>query len=335
MASLTTSPGARAPLVMHQPEIIRRQTHSPADAIDSRKVMVAVPAYNREVTIGSIVLRARAHADHVIVIDNGSADNTTEVARLAGATVISARKNEENGKGIRDAFEFARRAGADVLVLIDGDALNYLEEIPQQIRPILEDKADFVNGLPPVKKGRSGDRKSHYPSRGRDVLMLATNLVRGRRVVSMQNGFRAFSRKMFDCFTFSQVSTVTDTEALDIAEANMKRDQLPRYSRSGPNRPAIDPFSGGTGGFNGPVGRLFRESPARLFCAIGAGMILFGAGCIFMLMNDFNATHNIGVEYGIGSMIFTFPGLLLFFDGMMLRSVFGIGKGKNDHDLQH
>jgi glycosyltransferase involved in cell wall biosynthesis len=328
MASRTISPEARKPLVMHHPEIIWLRTFMQGDDWDSRKVIVAIPAYNSEVTIGSLVLRAQKHADHVIVIDRGSSDNTAEVVRLAGATLIQGCRNDENGKGIRDSFAFARRAGADILVLMDGDAPDSLEEISRQIRPILEGKADFVNGSLPVERKRSGDRKPRCLRPGREALALMRNVIRRRRIAATQNGFRAFSRKMFGCFTFSQLSTVSDVEALEIAEPNTWRKQVLFNGRSSTGRPAIDPFSRGTTGFNGMRGRLFRESTARLFCALGAGMILLGAGCIFLLMNHFNATHILGVEYGVGSMIFAFPGLALAYNGVMLRSALGIGKGK-------
>jgi len=59
-----------------------------------RTLAVVIPAYNEGLVIGSVVLQARQHADHVIVVDDGSLDRTAAIARLAGADVI---RFEENG----------------------------------------------------------------------------------------------------------------------------------------------------------------------------------------------------------------------------------------------
>jgi cellulose synthase/poly-beta-1,6-N-acetylglucosamine synthase-like glycosyltransferase len=55
----------------------------------SSKVIVGIPCYNEEVAIGSLVLRAFQYADKVVVVDDGSTDKTTQVARLAGAEVLA------------------------------------------------------------------------------------------------------------------------------------------------------------------------------------------------------------------------------------------------------
>ena len=64
---------------------------------DRPKIMAAIPAYNEEKYIGTVVLKTRQYADEVIVLDDGSTDDTSEIARLAGATVI--RHQGKKGKG--------------------------------------------------------------------------------------------------------------------------------------------------------------------------------------------------------------------------------------------
>ena len=64
------------------------QETSEKEQIDYRKIAVILPAYNEEVSIGSIVLLARKYADRVIVVDEGSTDMTAELAAIAGAEVI-------------------------------------------------------------------------------------------------------------------------------------------------------------------------------------------------------------------------------------------------------
>ena len=65
------------------------------------KILVAMPAYNEEKYIGSLVLKAKQYADEVIIIDDGSTDHTAEVAQLAGATVIWHQENKGYGAAVQ------------------------------------------------------------------------------------------------------------------------------------------------------------------------------------------------------------------------------------------
>ena len=70
----------------------------------SQKIIVAMPAYNEAKYIGSIILRAKQYADEVIVVDDGSADQTSLVAELAGAVVIRHGENMGYGRAIQSIF---------------------------------------------------------------------------------------------------------------------------------------------------------------------------------------------------------------------------------------
>jgi len=109
-------------------------------------VVVAIPAFNEEIAIGSVVLRSLKYADKVIVVNDGSKDRTAEIAKMAGADVIEHTTNGGKGAAIKDAFDYAKFVNADILVLIDGDGQHNPDEIPVLLAPILKGEADFVNG---------------------------------------------------------------------------------------------------------------------------------------------------------------------------------------------
>lgn len=109
-------------------------------------ITAILPAHNREIQIGTLVLKTKKHVDHVLVIDDGSTDRTGEMAQLAGAEVIRNPMNMGTGAAIKSGFEYVGRNGAKVIVTMDLDADQNLEDIPRLINPILKGEADVVSG---------------------------------------------------------------------------------------------------------------------------------------------------------------------------------------------
>src|SRR6476659_274298 len=100
------------------------------------KIVVAIPCLNEERNIGSLVLQVRRMGAEVIVIDDGSVDETAEIAEAAGASVIRHEANQGKGSALNSAFGMALGQEADVLVLMDGDGQHRPAEIPNVARPI-------------------------------------------------------------------------------------------------------------------------------------------------------------------------------------------------------
>lgn len=185
------------------------------------RVIVGIPAYNEEIAIGSIVLRSFQYVDTVIVIDDGSKDKTAEVAKLAGAEVITHETNQGKGAGISDIFAYANRVGADAVVLIDGDGQHNPDDMPELLEPILKDEADMVIGSRFITKDHHS--VPIYRRVGQEVLTLATNKAAGFRVTDTQSGFRAFARKALNCFTFGEKGMGIESEMLvDAGKVNLR-----------------------------------------------------------------------------------------------------------------
>src|SRR4030042_3949252 len=107
-----------------------------------RHVVAAIPCFNEEHCIGSVVLKTKKFVNSVIVIDDGSTDATAEVAAEAGATVCRHGKNRGYGAAIRSALEKGRQLKADVLVGLAGDGQHAPKHIPRLIKPLLDGEAD-------------------------------------------------------------------------------------------------------------------------------------------------------------------------------------------------
>ncbi len=157
--------------------------------------MCAIPCLNEEVAIGSIVLRALRHVDQVLVIDDGSTDRTAEVARMAGATVISHSDNLGKGAAYRTFWKYARDNGFDALVTLDGDGQHDPDEIPLLLQKLKADY-DFVIGA------RWGETTQMplWRKVGKRVLDYSTALASrgqgagGPKLTDSQSGFRAYTR---------------------------------------------------------------------------------------------------------------------------------------------
>jgi glycosyltransferase involved in cell wall biosynthesis len=169
---------------------------------DKPKIIAAISAYNEQQFIGEIVSKARRHVDEVIVVDDGSTDNTSEVARAAGAEVIRHKTNQGAGAAARTAFKAAKRGHADILVTLDGDGQHNPDEIPRLLAPILDGKADLVIGSRFLRPGRR--QMPRYRKFGIDVITLLYNLGSRVRVSDSQCCFRAQSRRLIEAVNITE-----------------------------------------------------------------------------------------------------------------------------------
>ena len=103
-------------------------------------LLVAIPAHNESATITDIVTETTAFADEVLIVDDGSDDDTADRARKAVAVVVEHERNKGYGGALRTIFEEADRRRASRLVVIDGDNQHDVADIPR-----LADRLDETN----------------------------------------------------------------------------------------------------------------------------------------------------------------------------------------------
>jgi glycosyltransferase involved in cell wall biosynthesis len=166
-------------------------------ADDELGVLAAIPAYNEEAAIADVVAEAKRYADLVVVIDDGSSDDTVPLAKNAGATVIEHEENEGYGAALRTAFQEARERRADHLVILDGDGQHDPSDIPEAVRVQETDGADIVIGSRFAEDSET--ELPLYRRFGLAVVNVLTNLSMGvvrpeSRVSDTQSGFRTYNR---------------------------------------------------------------------------------------------------------------------------------------------
>ena len=109
-------------------------------------ILVCIPAYNEGKVIDGVIKKCFKFSDNVVVCDDGSTDDTYEVADAAGAHVIRHSTNVGKGEALRSLFKFALHSKDDIIVTIDGDGQFLPEEIPKLVSDIEQKKSDIVIG---------------------------------------------------------------------------------------------------------------------------------------------------------------------------------------------
>jgi glycosyltransferase involved in cell wall biosynthesis len=159
----------------------------------SARVLVVVPARNEEERVGNVVRGASPLVERVVVIDDASEDRTAEVAREAGAVVLSRTARGGVGAAISDGYRYALENRFDVAVVMAGDGQMDPADLTRVTAPILEGRADYVKGNrfahPDVL--RSMPLARFVVGRGLSAL---TRLATGARVHDTQCGYTAISR---------------------------------------------------------------------------------------------------------------------------------------------
>jgi glycosyltransferase involved in cell wall biosynthesis len=154
-------------------------------------IIACIPALNEERTIASIVLLAKKYVDEVLVCDDGSIDNTSELARKAGAIVLENPTTLGKGASLKILFEFALEQGADIIITLDADGQHNPHQIPDLFKPIIDKKADIVIGSRYLKGYEN--KGPLYRKFGASIL---TFLTHGKlNIKDSQSGFRAFSNR--------------------------------------------------------------------------------------------------------------------------------------------
>lgn len=249
------------------------------------RVLVAVPCFNEEATIGEVVRLARKHAEEVLVIDDGSTDLTAEVATFAGATVIRNPGNKGKGYGIRRAFEYAYDGDFDAVVTMDGDLQHDPEEIPLLLASLLrsDSPVDVSLGF----RFGAATQMPGWRRIGKRVLDYATSFAGGGKVTDSQCGFRAFGRRAVEPMAERLIGHgfSLESEQLIIAhDAALKVENVNISCRyDGLDGSTLNPFHHATGVLIALLKLAARRHAARM---IATASILLGIAGVLTIALD-------------------------------------------------
>lgn len=291
------------------------------------KVIIQIPCLNEEDTLPQTLADLPREIDGVetvefLVIDDGSTDRTSEVARECGAHhVLRLGSNRGLATAFRRGIDYALAHGADIVVNTDGDNQYCGADIPKLVRPVLEDRADIVVGSRPiVDHPEFGWIKKLLQLLGSWVLRLISKTT----VRDAPSGFRAFSREAcLRIFLYTRFSYCMETliqagnNGLRVSSVDIRVNPKTRDSRLFSSVPQYVWKTGST-----MVSMFILYRPSRLFFSMAG--LLFTASLIlgirFLYLVYFLPTSEPGRTYlpsVILLSIFALSGFLMVAVGIL------------------
>jgi len=177
-----------------------------------KKICVVIPAYNVESTIAEVVSQVSQFIDpdQIIVINDGSIDQTGIVAENAGVLVLHNQVNQGKGFSLKKGFRHAIENGYDAVITIDGDLQHDPQEIPKFINCYIKTIADLVLG------DRTGDLSSMPLDRQfiNKTTSLIISILTGQRVRDSQSGYRLIKTNVIKKIKLASNRYETESELL-------------------------------------------------------------------------------------------------------------------------
>ncbi len=162
------------------------------------RIIAIIPVFNEKGKIGKVIKEIpRDLVDIALVIDDGSNDGSALEAENFGAEVIRLGATLGVGAALRRGFEFARQNHYQIIVVMAGNGKDNPEEAIRLIRPIVDEKFDFVQGSRYLSGGRHPNTP-YYRLLATKFHALVFSLVSGKPVTESTNGFRAFRTQILE-----------------------------------------------------------------------------------------------------------------------------------------
>lgn len=174
------------------------------------KICVVIPTYNEAESIASIIGRIRQQKLEVVVVDDGSQDNTAEIAKNNGAIVLCNQINEGKGASLAKGFRYVLGKDFDAIITMDGDGQHLPEEIPYFIRLATYSNSGLFIG------NRMSKRKNMPYIRvfANKLMSWIISLAAKQNIPDTQCGFRLIKREVLEKINLRTFKYETESEII-------------------------------------------------------------------------------------------------------------------------
>lgn len=180
------------------------------------RVLVMIPAYNEEASVGGVIAQVREHVPgaDILVVDGYSKDQTFERALQASARVIRVPSAYGIGGAVEAGFLFAHRGGYDVLARLDGDGQHDARDLAQIIQRVAAGQADMIIGSRYAQS--QGYRNTLTRIIGITLFATLVSLLTGKRFTDTTSGLMAASREVIRYVAVDYTFDYSEVEAIVI-----------------------------------------------------------------------------------------------------------------------
>lgn len=290
---------------------------------EGKKIGLVIPAYNEAENIGTVLRKIPDYIDLIVVVDDGSADDTLKIVRDMGIRVVSHKKNQGVGAAFKTGVKIILDSDVDIMVNMDADGQFNPADISKLLQPVANEKADFVTasrfkdkGLIPVM--------SPVKLWGNKRMARFISWLTGERFHDVSCGFRAYSRETLNRMNLFGSFTYTQETFIDLAFKNMTIKEIPvkvQGKRSiGKSRVASNLFHYAYQTFK-IILKTFRDyKPFKLFGFFSLIFAILGLGFLLVLFyykfdtGSFTPYKWTGLASGLlffSSLIFLLLGFIL------------------------
>jgi len=203
---------------------------------NGQNILVIIPAYNEEGSVGKVVEEIHTHLPQVevLVVSDGSTDRTSERARASGATVLELPFNLGIGGAMQAGYQYACQRDYDIAIQVDADGQHDPKEIVKLLRSLEEKMIDVAMGSRFL--GTSEFKSSLMRRMGIFIFSRVISMIVGQKITDPTSGFRAASRKAIQLFAFNYPQDYPEPEAVVLLhQCRLKMAEVPvgmseRYS---------------------------------------------------------------------------------------------------------
>lgn len=281
--------------------------------------LVCIPAYNEESHIENLVKLAKNHVDSVVVCDDGSTDGTADIAKKAGAIVISHKTNRGYGAAIISLFEYARESNAEIMITLDGDGQHNPNEIPLLLNTITQHNVDVVIGSRFLNQNTEAPG---YRKRGIKIITSAANYGADLKVSDSQSGFRVYSKNAIDAIHPTEEGMSVSTEILlKISNKGLSLAEIPITISYDGDTSEHNPVSHGVSVLANTIKYVSIKHPLKFYGIPGLALIIIGIILGGIFLDAY--IHQQTVFYGslLGSVVMFLLGAILSVTSIILFSM--------------